>query len=420
MFIIEMARKGRTRTKQSTRLINTEIEELKDAIITTLDIKDSAGYDEFYNEFLNYIDYDISMIKDCPEKSIVEFYIDSLASILNKNKKYINNKLFLDELRKLTRNELAKKFAPDIPFDDTIDKYFNDVKREYIKHPMGESELYEMTDENRDLFIKNNLKTVIECAKRYRGLGVDFEDLIQIGNMGLLKAWYKFDTSKSDLQNNIIQEITDFYDDVFTYDDAVNIITNNFKYPKLLEQTIAKLPEEGFDSKRTFIDWAKDNIKKASFASLGFIWARAAITSELNGLSNIIRIPRSIKNSDDKVTFINLDSLNPHTDDNFNDDELYEIANEEFISSDDNVENMERIDMFKTIVNDLLNKLSVKERRIIMKRFGINLPFQLSIADISENEGMSQREVKSCIDKGLATIASNINEENRKLLLELL
>ena len=285
MFIIEMARKGRTRTKQSTRLINTEIEELKDAIITTLDIKDSAGYDEFYNEFLNYIDYDISMIKDCPEKSIVEFYIDSLASILNKNKKYINNKLFLDELRKLTRNELAKKFAPDIPFDDTIDKYFNDVKREYIKHPMGESELYEMTDENRDLFIKNNLKTVIECAKRYRGLGVDFEDLIQIGNMGLLKAWYKFDTSKSDLQNNIIQEITDFYDDVFTYDDAVNIITNNFKYPKLLEQTIAKLPEEGFDSKRTFIDWAKDNIKKASFASLGFIWARAAITSELNGLS---------------------------------------------------------------------------------------------------------------------------------------
>ena len=196
MFIIEMARKGRTRTKQSTRLINTEIEELKDAIITTLDIKDSAGYDEFYNEFLNYIDYDISMIKDCPEKSIVEFYIDSLASILNKNKKYINNKLFLDELRKLTRNELAKKFAPDIPFDDTIDKYFNDVKREYIKHPMGESELYEMTDENRDLFIKNNLKTVIECAKRYRGLGVDFEDLIQIGNMGLLKAWYKFDTSK--------------------------------------------------------------------------------------------------------------------------------------------------------------------------------------------------------------------------------
>ena len=112
--------------------------------------------------------------------------------------------------------------------------------------------------------------------------------------------------------------------------------------------------------------------------------------------------------------------MNPHTDDNFNDDELYEIANEEFISSDDNVENMERIDMFKTIVNDLLNKLSVKERRIIMKRFGINLPFQLSIADISENEGMSQREVKSCIDKGLATIASNINEENRKLLLELL
>ena len=142
-----------------------------------------------------------------------------------------------------------------------------------------------MTDDNRDLFIKNNLKTVIECAKRYRCLGVDFEDLIQIGNMGLLKAWYKFDTSKSDLQDNIINDINEHVEDIFTYKDAVDIITHNFKYPKLLEQTVAKIPDDGFSSKESFIDWAKDNIRKASFASLGFIWARAAITSELNGLS---------------------------------------------------------------------------------------------------------------------------------------
>ena len=238
--------------------------------------------------------------------------------------------------------------------------------------------------------------------------------------MGLLKAWYKFDTSKSDLQDNIIKEITEFDTDEISYDDAIYIISNNFKYPKLLEQTLAKVPKNGFANKESFIEWAKDNIRKASFASLGFIWARAAITSELNGLSNIIRIPRSIRNSDDKVTFINLDSLNPHTDDNFNDDELYEIANDEFVTSDDNMENMERMDMFKQIVNDTLNKLPGKDRRIIMKRFGINLPFQLSIADISENEGISQREVKSIIDKTLQFIAENISDENKKIIIELL
>lgn len=415
-----MSKRGRVRTKQSTTLIENT---LSDNGIHICNFLEDLGimYEEFYNKLYEYIDYDIKMIKDCTEKSIVESYVKSIEKffISDQHKRYDLEEI-LNTLRTTTRNDLASIYAPDINFDDTIDKYFNDVKREYIKHPMGESELFEMTDDNRDLFIKNNLKTVIECAKRYRGLGVDFEDLIQIGNMGLLKAWYKFDTSKSDLQDNIINEINEHFADNFTYKDAVDIITHNFKYPKLLEQTVANIPDDGFSSKESFIDWAKDNIRKASFASLGFIWARAAITSELNGLSNIIRIPRSIRDSDDKITFINLDSINPHTDDNFNDDELYEIANDDFITSDDNVENMERNDMFKEIVNDILNKLPGKQRRIIMKRFGINLPFSLSIADISENEGISQREVKAIIDKTMAFIADNISEENKKILFELL
>lgn len=415
-----MSKKGRVRSKQSTTLIENTLSENKENIYAFLDNLEIT-YNDFYNKLYEYIDYDIKMIKDCTEKAIVESYIKSIEKFFQTRhrKKYNINEL-LDTLRTDTRNDLASIYAPDISFDDTIDKYFNDVKREYIKHPMGESEFFEMTDDNRDLFIKNNLKTVIECAKRYRGLGVDFEDLIQIGNMGLLKAWYKFDNSKSDLQDNIINEINGFNSNHFAYNDAVDIITHNFKYPKLLEQTISKIPEDGFDNKESFIEWAKDNIKKASFASLGFIWARAAITSELNGLSNIIRIPRSIRDSDDKITFINLDSINPHTDDNFNDDELYEIANDAFIMSDDNVENMERNDMFKTIVNEVLNKLSGKDRRIIMKRFGINLPFPLSIADISENEGISQREVKSIIDRTMTFISENISEENKKILFELL
>lgn len=415
-----MSKRGRVRTKQSTTLIENTLSDNGNHIYNFLE-DSGIMYEEFYNKLYEYIDYDIKMIKDCTEKSIVESYVKSIEKffISDQHKRYELEEI-LNTLRTTTRNDLASIYAPDINFDDTIDKYFNDVKREYIKHPMGESELFDMTDDNRDLFIKNNLKTVIECAKRYRGLGVDFEDLIQIGNMGLLKAWYKFDTSKSDLQDNIINEINEHIADNFTYKDAVDIITHNFKYPKLLEQTVAKIPDDGFSSKESFIDWAKDNIRKASFASLGFIWARAAITSELNGLSNIIRIPRSIRDSDDKITFINLDSINPHTDDNFNDDELYDIANDDFITSDDNVENMERNDMFKEIVNDILNKLPGKQRRIIMKRFGINLPFSLSIADISENEGISQREVKAIIDKTMAFIADNISEENKKILFELL
>jgi RNA polymerase primary sigma factor len=45
----------------------------------------------------------------------------------------------------------------------------------------------------RRKLIEKNLRLVISVAKRYRGMGLPFEDLIQEGNVGLLKAVEKFD-----------------------------------------------------------------------------------------------------------------------------------------------------------------------------------------------------------------------------------
>ncbi len=44
--------------------------------------------------------------------------------------------------------------------------------------------------------IERNLKLVVSVAKRYRGMGLPFEDLIQEGNIGLMKAVDKFDPDK--------------------------------------------------------------------------------------------------------------------------------------------------------------------------------------------------------------------------------
>ena len=41
--------------------------------------------------------------------------------------------------------------------------------------------------------IEKNLRLVVSVAKRYRGMGLPFEDLIQEGNAGLIKAVEKFD-----------------------------------------------------------------------------------------------------------------------------------------------------------------------------------------------------------------------------------
>lgn len=58
-----------------------------------------------------------------------------------------------------------------------------------IKKDEGDGEAF-------DLLVKSNLRLVLNIGKRYRGLGVSYLDIIQEGNIGLIKAVEKFEISK--------------------------------------------------------------------------------------------------------------------------------------------------------------------------------------------------------------------------------
>ena len=334
-------------------------------------------------------------------------------------------KTYFDEAKAIVRRKLSNFYTSQKTFDNNIDIYFNDVKREYISHPQSESDDLEFLPENRDVFIKNNLKLVINCAKRYQNLGVPFDDLIQAGNVGLCVAFEKFDTDRAKLRKQMINNISDFDADEFSFEDANKIINDSFIYSKNLNTTIDKLPDDGFTSKDDFVNWTKKNVKTAVFASVAFQWIRAYILSEINKNGKIIRAPKSSKvdeNEEEKnpLSIISLDSINPYTNDNYQDNVLSDVTNEDFLVEDEQIENIERQDMFKKIVNRAVCKLNELDARILRKRFGINLPYQLSITEIAESENMNPNKVKYSISSSLKVIGASMTPEEKEMVTNLL
>ena len=363
---------------------------------------------------------DVRLIKDCSEKNITEFYIETLTSKLDKSDIF-NTDTFWSDLTERSRDKLAAKYTSNKTFDNNIDIYFNEVKAEYIRHPMGECNDLEFIPENYDIFIKNNLKTVIECAKRYQNLGLTFEDLIQAGNVGLLTALEKYDKNKANLRIKILKLLHSSEYETFTYEQAKELITNGFSYSKNLEQTINKLPQSGFNSKSSFEEWINKHIKVASFASVAFMWIRAQIIIELNQVGNIIHVPQSAqKQGVAMANIIHLDSINPHTEDCYHDNQISNVVNDEFIIEDEYLETSERNNMFKDIVHDVLYKLTDVERRIVKKRFSIDFPYQLSINEIAENEMLSVNKVKYILNNALKKIAANISPRDRESICQMI
>ena len=87
-----------------------------------------------------------------------------------------------------------------ITIDDPVKIYLKEIGRVPLLSPEEEIELA-MRKNQGDQFARKrlseaNLRLVVSIAKRYVGRGMQFLDLIQEGNMGLIKAVEKFDYTK--------------------------------------------------------------------------------------------------------------------------------------------------------------------------------------------------------------------------------
>ena len=90
--------------------------------------------------------------------------------------------------------------AKNIPTDDPVRMYFKEIGKVPLLTAEEERELairIEQGDEEaKKKLCESNLRLVVSIARRYLNRGLSFLDLIQEGNLGLIKAVEKFDYTK--------------------------------------------------------------------------------------------------------------------------------------------------------------------------------------------------------------------------------
>ncbi len=96
--------------------------------------------------------------------------------------------------------ELFEQALSDIGLDDPVKMYLKDIGRVPLLSADEEIEFARLMQEGDEAAKKRlseaNLRLVVSIAKRYVGRGMLFLDLIQEGNLGLMKAVEKFDYQK--------------------------------------------------------------------------------------------------------------------------------------------------------------------------------------------------------------------------------
>lgn len=107
----------------------------------------------------------------------------------------------LSNVDEITEDELdAEKITDNIATDDPVRMYLKEIGKVPLLSADEEIDLAKKMAEGnqyaKDRMTEANLRLVVSIAKRYVGRGMLFLDLIQEGNLGLIKAVEKFDYTK--------------------------------------------------------------------------------------------------------------------------------------------------------------------------------------------------------------------------------
>ena len=182
-------------------------------------IKNTIEFIENYLDFHNNVDKNLlelkklfALFKKINYKFDSEELLELIDSsplleelLINVNSNYLDlkkaNKIDSDLEQLLAIYHLKDNKFNQENTDDNLKIYLSDIKRMPLLTIEEEHELFKRIANNdleaRKIVIERNLKLVVKIARKYAGYGFELEELIQEGNLGLIRAVEKYDYQKS-------------------------------------------------------------------------------------------------------------------------------------------------------------------------------------------------------------------------------
>ena len=271
----------------------------------------------------------------------------------------------------------AGQYLDDIS-DDSVRLYLREIGKIPLLNAEEEMELAHRVIQGdkraKDKMAEANMRLVVSIAKRYSGRGLDFLDLIQEGNTGLLRAVEKFDPDKGFKFSTyatwwIRQAIT----------RAIADQARTIRIPVHMVETINKL-----------------------------LRTQRRMTQELNREPTIEELSKELDMEPEKIEYVmkikqDISSLDAGVgrDGDEEDSVLGDfIEDEDTVSPEESATNQ----LLKEQVNDVLSSLSDREQKIVRMRFGLDNGKSHTLEEVGQEFAVTRERIRQIEAKALAKL----------------
>ncbi|HEY8992693.1 MAG TPA: RNA polymerase sigma factor RpoD [Candidatus Microsaccharimonas sp.] len=297
----------------------------------------------------------------------------------------------LEDLEEEEVDDSEDLLSTDQYFDDASDDSVRLYLREIGKIPLlnAEEELalakkvVTGDKKSKDKMAEANMRLVVSIAKRYSGRGLDFLDLIQEGNTGLLRAVEKFDPEKGFKFSTyatwwIRQAIT----------RAIADQARTIRIPVHMVETINKL-----------------------------LRTQRRMTQELNREPTIEELGKELEMEPEKVEYVmkikqDITSLDAGVGRDGDDEDS---VLRDFIEDEDGVtpEESAASQLLKEQVQAILSTLSDREQKIIKMRFGLENGKSHTLEEVGQEFAVTRERIRQIEAKALAKLRKH--KDSKKL-----